>query len=175
MKYFVSLWVLVMLLPSTYAQDKMQPPAKHAAPTASKSAGPKLDIQKMADEWAAAFKAKEADKVAAMYTDDAVWINAEGTFHGTGDITSELKKMMDRGDTVVAITSTKTLHSGDIGYAEGTYSGNAPNPKTGAEAPAHGSWVVTIKNSNGKWMIATHTSVPGAAAAAIPKSAKKSE
>jgi uncharacterized protein (TIGR02246 family) len=175
MKYFVSLGVLVMLLPSTYAQNKMPPPAKHAATAASKSAGPKVDIQKMAHEWAAAFKAKDADKVAAMYTDDAVWINAEGTFHGTGDITSELKKMMDRGDTVVAITSNKTLHSGDIGYAEGTYSGNAPNPKTGAEAPAHGSWVVTIKNSNGKWMIATHTSVPGAAAAATSKSAKESE
>lgn len=175
MKYFVSFWVLVLLLPTTFAQDKMQAPAKHASTAASKSAGSKVDIQKMADDWSAAFKAKDADKVAAMYTDDAVWINAEGTFHGTGDITSELKKMMDRGDTVVAITSTKTLHSGDIGYAEGTYSGNAPNPKTGAEAPAHGSWVVTIKNSNGKWMIATHTSVPSASAAATSKSVKKSE
>lgn len=174
MKYFVSLMVLV-LIPLTYAQDRMQAPEKHAAHAASNAAGLKVDVQKMADEWAAAFKAKDADKVAAMYTDDAVWINAEGTFHGTSDIKSELKKMMDRGDTVATITSNKTLHSGDIGYAEGIYSGKAPSPKTGAEVPAHGSWVVTIKNSNGKWMIATHTSVPSAAAAVMSKSAKKSE
>lgn len=171
MKYFISLLALV-LLPLTYAQDKMKAAEKHPAHAANGAMTPKVDVQKMADEWASGFKAKDVDKVAAMYADDAVWINAEGTFHGTGEIKSELKKMLDRGDTVAAITTTKTIHTGDIGYAEGTYSGKAPSPKTGAETPAHGTWVVTIKNNHDKWMIATHTSVPSGGAAPM---AKKSE
>jgi ketosteroid isomerase-like protein len=53
------------------------------------------------------------------------------------------------------------VHGADIAYAEGTYSGKAPNAG-GAEEQGHGNWVVTLKNSNGKWLLATHTSVPAA-------------
>lgn len=127
-------------------------------------AGGKAEIQKKADEWRQGFKAKDADKVAAMYTDDAVWINAEGTFHGHEEIKNELKKMIDRGDTVDSIVTTRSSNSPELGFAEGTYSGKAPNPKTGAQQPGHGQWVVTVKNANGQWMIATHTSVPSMSA-----------
>ncbi len=174
MKCLVALLVLG-LVQFTYAQDKTQTPAKKTAHAGSGSADFKAETQKMADEWKAAFQAKDVSKVAAMYTDDAVWINAEGTFHGPGEIKSELQKMVDRGDTVATIVTTKTVHFGVIGYSEGTYTGTAPNAKSGAEEPGHGSWVVTLKNSSGKLMLATHTSVPSAAVAPMSKGAKKSE
>jgi uncharacterized protein (TIGR02246 family) len=170
MKCLVALLVLG-LVPFTYSQDQMQAPKKQAPTTGS--AGFKAEVQTMAEEWKAAFQAKDASKVAALYTEDAVWINPEGTFHGAGDIKSEVQKMVNRGDTVETIVTTKASHSGDLGYAEGTYSGTAPAGKDGAQAPARGSWVVTLKKNNGKWMLATHTSVPGAAAAPMSKSAKK--
>lgn len=176
MKPFVALLVLV-LIPLTHAQNKMQVPEneKHAAHPAGGPVSFKLQVQKMADEWEAGFKSKNVDRVAAMYADDAVWINPEGTFHGLGDIKSELQKMVDRGDTVEAITTSKAVHFADIGYAEGSYSGTAPGNKNGTEEPTHGLWVVTLKSSGGKWMLATHTSVPNAALAPMSKSGKKSE
>lgn len=95
-----------------------------AAPASFKST-----VQKMADDWKAAFQAKGAEKVATMYSDDAVWINPEGTFHGPNEIKGELKKMIDRGDTMDAITTTKAVHFARIAYAEGTYSGTAQDKK----------------------------------------------
>ena len=168
--------VCLLFVPLMYAQDKMQAPAKteHGAHHMAKSGDFKAEVQKLADEWKAGFKAKDADKVAALYTGDAVWIDPEGTFHGTGDIEAQLKKMMDRGDTVDDITTVKAVHFGDIGYAEGTYRGDAPDAN-GKEAPSHGSWVVTLKNNNGKWMLAAHTSIAPAPApmAKAPMSKKK--
>jgi len=157
----------------TQAQDKMQAPkkGKHPAHAASGSTSFKGEVQKMADDWKNGFKSKDVAKVAGMYSDDAVWITVEGTFHGAGEIKSQLQKMADRGDTVEDITTAKAVHFGDIGYAEGSFSGKAPD-QSGAEKPAQGTWVVSLKNVNGKWMIATHTSVPGSVTS---KSGKKSE
>jgi|GraSoiStandDraft_59_1057299.scaffolds.fasta_scaffold289729_2 uncharacterized protein (TIGR02246 family) len=172
--------VCLLFVPLIYAQDKMQAPAKtsHGAhPMANAKAGDfKAEVQKLADEWKAGFQAKDADKVATLYTDDAVWVNPEGTFHGTGDIKGHLKKMIDRGDTIDDITTVKAVHSGDIGYAEGTYRGNAPDAN-GKEVPSHGSWVVTLKQNNDKWMLATDTSLAAAPApmAKAPMSKKKTD
>jgi len=110
MKYFAA---FLLLLSLTYAQEKMQAPTKEkpaAHPAAPASF--KTTIQTQADDWKAAFQVKDADKLAAMYSGDAVWINPEGTFRGSNDIKGELKKMIDRGDTVDAITTAKAVHSG---------------------------------------------------------------
>ncbi|HET7207564.1 MAG TPA: nuclear transport factor 2 family protein [Terriglobales bacterium] len=140
---------------STKTEAKEKPMHGHTAASASF----KGEVQKMADEWKADFQAKDADKVASRYADDAVFINAEGTFHGSSDIKNEIKRMIDRGDTVDSIVTMKALQGGNIAYAEGTYSGKTPNA-SGAEGQGQGNWVVTLKNSNGKWLLATHTSVP---------------
>ena len=170
MKYFAAFLLLAVAL--SHGQDNTQAPKKTATHAGGATSGFTAAIQKLADEWRVGFQAKDVEKVAAMYSDDAVWINAEGTFHGTNQIKGELKKMIDRGDTVAAVMTTKAVHSGEIGFAEGTYSGTGPDSK-GAEGPAHGSWVVSIKNTDGKWMLATHTSVP--AATSMSKNAKKAE
>jgi uncharacterized protein (TIGR02246 family) len=172
MKWFAAS-LLLMLLPWTYAQEKMQAPAKEKATTHSAPASLKTSVQKLADDWKAAFQAKDADKVAEMYSDDAVLITVEGTFRGRNEIKTQLKKMIDRGDTVDNITTTKAVHFAQIAYAEGTFSGTGPD-KSGQQAPGGGSWVVSLKNDNGKWMLITHTSVPSAAAA-MAKPAAKSE
>jgi len=155
-----------------YAQDNMHAPAKSTGHAASTAISFKDSVQKMADEWLAAFQAKDADKITAMYTDDAVWINAEGTFHGSAEIKGEVKKMMDRGDTLSAIPTAKTVRSGDLALAEGNYSGTVANPKGGDALPGNGAWIATLKQSNGKWLIATHTSVPAAVPRAMAKVTK---
>src|SRR5947209_13822238 len=158
-------WLATLLLLSsfTFAQNGMQAPEKSKTSAHAAGANFKRSAQKMADEWRAAFKAKDADKIAAMYLDDAVLMTVEGTFHGSNEIKSQLKKMLDRGDTTTSIVTSKAVHAGDIGYAEGTFAGTGPDPKSGNQHPLHGSWVVSLKNNNGKWMIANHTSVPAAA------------
>ena len=167
------LTVLFLLTVSfAYAQDTMQPAAKHPSHPTSTAISFKDSVQKMADDWLTAFQAKDSDKIAAMYSDDAVWINPEGTFHGSGEIKGELKKMLDRGDTVSAIPTAKAVRTGDLAWAEGTYTGTVANPKGGEALPGNGSWVTTLKNIKGKWMIATHTSVPAAVPKAMAKAAK---
>jgi ketosteroid isomerase-like protein len=157
MKSFAAL-LLLAVVPWVCAQDKMQ--ASPHGKSAMASPNFKAMTQKMADEWKAAYQAKDIDKVAAMYSSDAIWVTAEGTFHGPSEIKAELKKQLDRGDTVESILTTKTTHFAGIAYAEGTFSGQAPG-KEGSEGPVSGSWVVTLRNDNGKWMLVSHTSVPG--------------
>ena len=96
----------------------------------------------------------------------ANWINPDGTFHGTADIKGELKKMLDRGDVINSLTTTRAVGPGDLGYGEGTYTG---------KAPTHGYWVVTVKNKDGKWMIASDTDVEAPGAAGMPKEDKKAK
>jgi uncharacterized protein (TIGR02246 family) len=160
--------VLLLLVPFSFAQDKM------AAGAAAGHPNFKANVQQLADDWKAAFQAKDADKIAALYSSDAIWINAEGTFHGSSEIKAELKKMIDRGDGVDEITTTKSVHFGSIAYSEGTYSGSAPD-KSGKQSPGAGSWVVSMRQDNGKWMLVAHTSVPAAPASSMAKSAKKPE
>ncbi|HEY1677991.1 MAG TPA: nuclear transport factor 2 family protein [Candidatus Sulfotelmatobacter sp.] len=163
---------LSLLVPFTFAQDKMAADAKAMAH--GSHANFKASTQQMADDWKAAYQAKDADKIAAMYSSDAIWINAEGTFHGPTEIKAELKKMIDRGDGVDEITTTKSVHFGSIAYSEGTFSGTAPD-KSGKQSPAAGSWVVSMRQDNGKWMLVAHTSVPTPGASSMAKSAKKPE
>ena len=162
--------LLLTLVPFMLAQDKMAADAKAMAHAAG-HAGFKANLQQMADDWKAAFQAKDADKIAAMYSDDATWITVEGTFHGTAEIKAQLKKMLDRGDTIDNITTTKAVHFGPIGYSEGTYSGTGPD-KAGNQTPGTGSWVVSVREDKGKWMLATHTSVPSMPASSMAKPAK---
>ena len=146
---------LLFLTPLLYAQDKMQasgdekPSAAHPAG----AAGFKAEAQKLVDAWKAAYQSKDADKVAALYTDDAVWINPDGTFHGTGDIKGEVKKMLDRGDVLDSLIATRAVRSGDLGFAEGTFTGKARSDA--GERPMAGIWAITVKNKDGKWMIAS--------------------
>jgi uncharacterized protein (TIGR02246 family) len=150
-----------------YAQDNMQAPAaeKHSAAHAAGAAAFKAEVQKLADEWKAGYDAKDVDKVAALYTDDAVWINPDGTFHGTGDIKGELKKMLDRGDIIDNLKTTRAVRSGDLGIAQGTYTG---------KAPSHGYWAVTLKNQDGNWRLASDSSLEAAGAGGMAKQGKKS-
>jgi uncharacterized protein (TIGR02246 family) len=167
------LTILFLLTVSfAYTQDAAQAPTREPSRPSSTAISFKNTVQQKADEWLAAFQAKDAEKIASMYTDDAVWINPEGTFHGSGRIKDELKKMLDRGDTVSAIPTAKAVRSGDLAWAEGTYTGTIANPKGGEPLPGNGSWVTTLKNVNGKWMLATHTSVPAAVPRAMAKSTK---
>jgi len=159
---------LLFLTPLIYAQDKIPHSAdqKHSAHPAAGGAGFKANVQKVADEWKAGYQAKDADRVAALYADDAVWINPDGTFHGTSEIKGEVKKMLDRGDVINSLTTTRAVGPGDLGYDEWTYT---------SKATTHGYWVVTVKNKDGKWMIASDTDVEAPGAAGMPKEDKKAK
>ena len=130
MKYFAALLLLAVSL--GHAQDNTQAPKKTASHAAARQFGFYCRNPEIGRA-ARGFQAKDVDKVAAMYSDDAVLINAEGTFHGTNEIKGELKKMIDRGDTVVAVMTTKAVHSGEIGFAEGTSA--VRSRQQGAEGP----------------------------------------
>lgn len=174
MKCSAAFLLLLLLVSFAGAQQKTSASGKEKAATHPAASSFKTEMQKMADDWKAGFQAKDADKVVAMYSDDAVWVTPEGTFHGPNEIKGQLKKMIDRGDTVTAIVTTRTVHSAQVAYAEGTYSGTAPD-QSEKQAPGSGSWVVSLKNVAGAWKLATHTSVPGAAAGSMSKPATKPE
>jgi uncharacterized protein (TIGR02246 family) len=163
--------MVLMIISASYAQQNAEPP-KGAPAVPAGAFGFKAEVQKIADDWKAAFQAKDADKIASLYTEDSVYINPEGSYHGPVAIKTEISKVIARGDTVDAIITERAFQDGDVAISVGKYAGRSPNA-SGKERLGHGHWIVSLKNSNGMWRIATHTAV--AAGARPAKMKKKAE
>jgi hypothetical protein len=52
------------------------------------------------------------------------------------------------------LITTRAVQSGNLAYAEGTYTGKVPRRRLmEVEQQMHGSWVVSMENVDGKWLI----------------------
>lgn len=142
--------------------------AKSSAPAADTSAGstamaPAADtaiataaVAKLRNAWADAANRKDAATVAAMYSDNAVFVSSDqpvasgraaiqAAFAKTFPISSDLK-----------ISSEKTEASGDLAYDYGTYTQRVTPPKGKAMEIGGNYLVVLRKQSDGSWKIVRH-------------------
>ncbi|MGA7858406.1 MAG: SgcJ/EcaC family oxidoreductase [Terracidiphilus sp.] len=99
--------------------------------------------------------AKDADKMAAFYADDAV-LMAPGmeAIHGKDAIHAALKQMMADPGVSLTFESSKVdvAKSGDLGYSEGSYKMMMTDPATHKVMNDHGSYVTTFrKQADGSW------------------------
>ena len=105
-------------------------------------------LTKLAKQWEAAYNAKDAAGVAALYAEDAA-VNPpnQAAVRGRAAIQEWTKGMMG-AFTTITLTPTESAISGNIAYEAGTYSG------TMASGSDNGKYVVVLKRVGGKWLIA---------------------
>ncbi len=103
--------------------------------------------------WIAAYNGKQADKVADLYTDDAILATSAGTAQGKEAIRAYMQKAIDMGDSVASITPTHTEVQGSVAFESGTFQDKVGDH----EMPGH--YLVVLKKVGGTWKIAAHNSV----------------
>lgn len=109
---------------------------------------PRLD--KLAQEFAVAFNAQDAAKVAAFYADDAVLMPPnQPMVKGRANIEAEWKRMFGQGVTSLQLRPMESLTTGDQAFEAGTSSVTMKGAGTD-----QGKYVVVYKRVGGDWKIA---------------------
>jgi len=107
--------------------------------------------EQMVKDWAA----KDADKLAAHYADDAVLMTPGGEpVHGKEAVRNTAKQMVADPALSLTFQATKVdvAKSGDLGYTQGSYRMTMTNPATHKPMDDHGSYVTTYrKQADGSW------------------------
>jgi hypothetical protein len=112
------------------------------------------EMQNLRDTWVQEFNAGHADKVAALYTSDAVLMRWDGSVHGYDSILAELERSARAGAHDYVVHSLHTERSGDLGYDTGAY-----NVTLSRNRVVEGNYLVVVKLINGQWKIVAHASV----------------
>ena len=112
-------------------------------------------INDIETEWNKDWAAKDADKLAANYADDAVLMVPGGDpMQGKEAIHSGLKQMVADPALSLSFQATKVdvAKSGDLGYTQGAYKMTVMDPATHKVINDHGSYVTTYhKQADGSW------------------------
>lgn len=145
--------MLVIVLGSTVMSG--QAPAKAATsggPTKTGDFG--TAIERIRDTWVQEFNAGHADKVAALYAQEAVLMRRNGSVHNRDSILAELQRSITAEARNYTVHSLHAEHSGDLGYDTGIYNENFPHHV------AEGNYLMVIKRIGGEWKIVAHAAVP---------------
>ena len=106
-------------------------------------------LNKMASEWAAAYNAKDAAKVAAMYTSDAVFMPPnQPMVKGRAAIEAMFKKEFEEGFTNIKLTPVESAISGSQAFEAGTSTVTVPGGRTES-----GKYLVVFTQEGGTWKI----------------------
>jgi uncharacterized protein (TIGR02246 family) len=116
------------------------------------------DVKAIGDteaQWNKDYEARDLDKIAAHYADDAVLMTpGSPAAKGMAAVRAEMQEMMkDPGLTLkFHATMTEVSKSGELGYTQGSYVLTATDPKTHKMVTDHGSYVTTYrKQADGSW------------------------
>ena len=143
----LSMLVSLMLLAFTTACTQAPPPDTHDA-----------DVQSLKDTeaaWVKVVAAKDFEKSMSYYADDAslLWPNAP-TINGKDAIRAALKPFFDDPNSSLAFQPSRVevAKSGDLGYAQGTYTWTMTDPKTKKPVTDKGKYLVAYKKQvDGTW------------------------
>jgi ketosteroid isomerase-like protein len=111
-------------------------------------------IEKIRSVWVREFNAGHADKVAALYTDDAVLMRWDGSMHGRSSIQALFQKSISNGAHDYVVHSLHAERSGDLGYDTGAYN------VTLRTRVVEGNYLIVARNIKGRWWIVAHAAVP---------------
>ena len=142
----------LLLLAGTVACN--QAPTAAPAPPDTHDA----DVQAIKDTevaWAKSGVAKDADKFASYYTDDASVLDQDlPPFNGKDAIGKMLKEMMADPNFALTFEGTRwdVAKSGDLGYSQGVYTMTVSNPKTKKPTTDKGKYLTVFKKqADGAW------------------------
>jgi len=116
------------------------------------------DVKAIRDLQAAtvqALAAKDLDKIAAFYADDAsVFLPDAHVFNGMGAIKAAMKPQLKDKNFSITFASDKVdvAKSGDLGYSQGSLTYTMTNPKTKKVLTGKGKYVTVYKKqADGGW------------------------
>jgi len=130
--------------------------------------------------WNADWAAKDADKIAGHYADDAVLMTpGEAPAKGKEAIRTMLQGLASDKNLALSFSATtvEVAKSGDIAYTQGTYAMTTTNPKTKRPVTEKGTYLTVYKKqAGGDWKAVEDINTPGkteAAAAPVKKAGTK--
>lgn len=110
-------------------------------------------LNKLTEEFAAAFNAKDAQKVASFYADDAVLLSPnEPMITGRDSILTRYKLEFQQGLTNLRLKPIESALEGTHGFEVGTSSVNLDSP--GGMLSTSGKYAVIYKRVGNNWRIA---------------------
>ncbi len=142
--------VLVLALAGCAAPEEKQEAQKTADPQADKAA-----IDKVRDDFMAAFNAGDAAKIGELYAENALAMGGDRpTLQGRAAIVEGNKTMFDQFTAKITITPTQTKTSGDLAYDQGTYTmERTPKAAGGKPAKEEGRYVVVLQREGDAWKV----------------------
>jgi ketosteroid isomerase-like protein len=145
--------ILVLVLGTTVVLA--QAPAKPATSgEPSRTEDFATAIKKIRDTWVQEFNAGHADKVAALYAEEAVLMRRNGSVHNRDSILAELQRSILVQARNYTLVSLHAEHSGDLGYDTGIFNENFPHHV------AEGNYLMVVKRIKGEWKIVAHAAIP---------------
>jgi ketosteroid isomerase-like protein len=111
-------------------------------------------MEKLRDTWVQEFNAGHADKVAALYAQEAVLMRRNGSVHSRDSILAELQRSITAEAHNYTVHSLHAERSGDLGYDTGIYNEDFPHHI------AEGNYLMVVKRIKGEWKIVAHAAVP---------------
>lgn len=119
-------------------------------------AGSDASLAQVSRDWARDWQAKKLDDVLALYTDDAVFLDAGGSeVAGKPALRKFFAGVLAMYSAKPLMHTTASAASGDLGYDSGNYSETlTPVAKPGSAIATHGSYQVILRRVNGHWLIA---------------------
>ena len=138
---------IAAVLSFTMAGCNQAPPDTHDADMKA--------INDLEAQWNKDYAARDGDKIAAYYADDAV-LMAPGApaMSGKEAIHTGIQQMLSDPALTLQFQATKVevARSGDLGYSWGKYQMTATDPATKKPVNDHGSYVTTYrKQADGTW------------------------
>jgi uncharacterized protein (TIGR02246 family) len=134
-------------------------------------------ITELETQWNQAYVAKDVDKIAAYYADDAVLMGpGSPAAKGKSAIVAELKQMVaDPAFSLRFMSSTVDVaKSGDLGYTQGDFQTSMTNPKTHKAVDGQGSYVTVYrKQPDGSWKVVSDIATFSGEPMPAPKAKKK--
>lgn len=143
------------------------------APTADTHDADVKAISALEAQWNSDWAAKDVDKIAANYEDDAVLMTpGDNPMHGKDSIRNGLKQMA--ADPALSLSFQASMievaKSGDLGYTQGSYKMAMTDPGTHKVVNGSGTYVTTYhKQADGSWKAVADIATPGAPPIPAPK------
>ncbi len=116
----------------------------------STSAADDAILRRASEEWRDAYNAKDAARVASLYTEDGYYVSAHISAHGREAIRGYFQRGIDAGGHIEAVQILETHSDGRLAYTVGTYDANNAGQKVS------GRILLVLVKRGDHWLIAAH-------------------
>lgn len=151
---------MLLATPAASQPPPQQPPSKQ------QPAGADSEMQKLAEDYTAAWNKGDAKAVAALHARDAIQITPDGRVNvGRAEIEKSLQEAFagpSKGARLTVRMGRTSQISADVRTSEGTYeiTGMTAAPAAKAPGATRGRFLNTIVREGGRWLIASSAIIP---------------